>query len=676
MTKIEIKEFNMTSGGGQRACLAPFSLCSSDGRELREGRFSAVISVPRSASPLKYSYLRINDAVGLCEVRLAGELIFEGCFSGGVLNLNVKDKIAEGRDFELELLFKQIDGYHICAGLFGKVELLRFNGAIIDRVEVKQSFDSASSATLGISLDMLGNSDYVRAVATLVSSSGQIFYGGITRGKGSITVKDPLYWWPKDMGVQNLYKLSVNLYGEVEIEDTVELRVGIRRVVATDGRHTLDILGASYLPMGAVYTPERRCDPLLSKNRESAFLNSAARVGINALLVQDDGLLQDDGFFDLCDAHGISVIREIRSSVLEQRPEEFDHLARVCHHPSMMLYQIIHDVGNASSLKERLLRVAPSVAVRIMDKPVKYPKFSGLPSENVLSRLIPEDERNLFSKSMEALGRGEILDMIRVSSERLPYASGFDEFVYISSVCAYARTSEKMIEARLARGDMPAIYNGLGDIADGICHSGMDSTATWRAIQYGAARFFAPICLHAEYLGDGRMIFYISNERRQTFAGTLEYRIVANDNLTVHKGSCQVVVERNSAKLVLEKDFGAYLIGHEDEYFLECYLRDALGIYSRGTTLLTPEKHFKFLDPKISAEIVGSERRFSITLSAQAFARMVEISFKGHGAVLYDNYFDITSSSPVRISFTLTDGISSAKELQEALTVRSIFSIK
>lgn len=674
MTRIEIKEFNMTSGGVQMACTPPFSLCSSDGNELKIASFCAGLTVPKGSHDTKYSYLRISDAVGLSEVKISGETVFEGNFSGRVLNLNVKDKIREGGEYELTLKFAQIDGFHLCAGLFGRVELLRFNGAVIDRVEVKQGFDG-SSATIGISLDMLGNSDYVRAVATLVSGSGQIFYGGITRGRGTITVKDPLYWWPKNMGVQNLYRLTVNLYGDVEIEDTAELMVGIRRVSASDDRQALDILGASYLPMGAVYTPERRCDPALSKNRETAFLNSAARVGINALLVQDADMLPSDDFFCLCDAHGIAVIREIRSSTLECHEEEMELLARVGHHPSMLLYQIIHDTGNAKSLKERILRVAPGVAVRILDKPLKYPKYSSIPSMAVIEKIVPKVERNLFSRSMEALGRGEILEMLRSSSEMYPYAGGFEDFAYISSLCAAERISEKMIEARLARGDKPAIYDGLGDTVLGLCRSGMDAMAEWRATQYEAARFFAPVLLRAEYLGDGRVVFYVSNERRQTFAGTLEYRIAANDNITVHKGSVQFVVERNSAKLVLERDFAPYLLGHEDEYYLECYLRDPLGTYSRGTTLFVPEKHFKFLDPKITSMVVGADRRFSVTLGASAFARRVEISFEGRGTVLYDNYFDITSSAPVRVSFTLTGPISTADELTASLKIRTVYGV-
>ena len=125
----------------------------------------------------------------------------------------------------------------------------------------------------------------------------------------------------------------------------------------------------------------------------------------------------------------------------------------------------------------------------------------------------------------------------------------------------------------------------------------------------------------------------------------------------------------------MERDFGEFLIGNEDRYYLECYLKDQLGTYARTTTLFVPEKHFKFKDPKISYEIVGSERRFSITLNASAFAGAVEISFDGHDAVLYDNYFDMTSGAPLRVSFTLTDGASTAEELSKQIKIRSIYDL-
>lgn len=676
MIRSEIKDFITNIGGEQHGVTPPISLASptEEGRVLRRGCYASVLNVDERAIDSRYIYLRLSDIVGLRSIRIGDALVSDRHFTGRILNVNIKEYLRVGEN-RLELTFESEEGEHRCPGLFGGAELLRFNGAAIDHVNVKQRFDG-SGATLDISIDMLGSSENVRAVATLVSGAGHIFYSGLTRGRGSVTVKDPLYWWPKGMGVQNLYKLTVNLYGEMEIEDTLELRVGIRRLTARDDSVALGVGDASLLPMGAVYHSDSRIDPLLAKNRIAAFINSAARVGMSALLVGSHDQLPPEEVLDLCDAHGIAVIREIRSSTLESGNEELDSLARLAHHPSIALYNVIYDTGNANLIRERMARVAPDVALRIIDKPVVYPTVASLPSDRVTDSWLAPDERNLFSKKLEGECRDTVLDMLVLASERFPYAGGFADFAYTSSVCAAELIKERMERARLDRGAVLPIYDGLGDTEVGICHSGMDAYAVWRALHYYSARFFAPLCLIPKHLGGGRVEFYISNERRQSFVGRLEYRIADSKNNTIHQGSEQCVIERATAKLVMEKDFGEFVAGHEQEYYLEYSLRDPMGVFSQGTMLFVPEKHFAFADPQIKADIAGSDRRFSVLLTASAFAKAVELSFSDADAVFFDNYIDLTSSSPVKISFTLTGESRTAYQLLSSLRIRSIYDTK
>ena len=101
-----------------------------------------------------------------------------------------------------------------------------------------------------------------------------------------------------------------------------------------------------------------------------------------------------------------------------------------------------------------------------------------------------------------------------------------------------------------------------------------------------------------------------------------------------------------------------------------------MGKFSAGTMLFVPEKHFAFLDPKIKAEVVGSDRRFSILLSAEAYAKAVEIKFSDTDAVFFDNYVDLTDSVPVKISFTLMGESKTASELNSTLHIMSIYDVK
>ena len=62
-----------------------------------------------------------------------------------------------------------------------------------------------------------------------------------------------------------------------------------------------------------------------------------------------------------------------------------------------------------------------------------------------------------------------------------------------------------------------------------------------------------------------------------------------------------------------------------------------------------------------------------VTLSADSFAKDVEISFASSAPVLSDNYFDLISSEPVSVT-VYTD--KTANELLSDMTVRSVYDIE
>lgn len=55
--------------------------------------------------------------------------------------------------------------------------------------------------------------------------------------------------------------------------------------------------------------------------------------------------------------------------------------------------------------------------------------------------------------------------------------------------------------------------------------------------------------------------------------------------------------------------------------------------------MFTAPKHFCFLNPHLSAEIIGNE----IIIRADAYAKSVEITSPDTDMILEDNYFDINA---------------------------------
>ena len=652
---------------------------SLDSAELGIGALSdgvlltANVRLDGVALSARYIYLRINDATPITDVRIGGKSVGFVYDGRGSASVSVKPFLREG-DNTLEIL---LDSSLPSVGILGGVSLISFRGAAIDGMVLTERLEGGA-VTLGISLSVLGSADNVRAVATLVSGSGQMYYGGLTGLSGTITVRDPLYWWPKGLGIQNLYKLTVNLYGDMEIEDTLEVKVGLRSFAASRSAVSsmLEINGESFLPMGAVYRPEERKPDAGRSSREAAALAAAARCGFNTLVIPHDAPIPTDEALSLCDAYGISVIIGVELSDRESLVR-LASLSGKSYHPSLAMLDLFGDESLVAEAREALRFIAPDIAVGYSEKALSYPSFASLPTvKTLLSELAPE-ERNLYSERLER-DDGELIEkMVSSMAKSYLYPSTISEVSYVSGINAAARAKSFIVATRMARGTLGrAVYSSLYDTSLCVSDSSLDCYAGWKPLQYYSQRVFAPVIISCEYKGEGCVSFYISNERRQSFVGTLDYRIIDKNNRVLYTESAPCEIDRSSSKHLFSRDLSASVIGREREIYLEYVLRDPTGIHSRDVLFFVQPKRFDFVDPDIRAEVMGSDRRFSVTVSASAFASAVELEFPESDVVLSDNYLDLTSGAPVKLSLAVTGGIETAQHLARTMKIRSLYDLK
>ena len=634
-----------------------------------EVEFRAEVMVDSVALSAKHTYIRLRD------VRQPAKLYINDIFVGDidgerpVYTLPINGRFSQGSNI-LSVRFLLDECTHPgLVGIFTPPEILRFSGAIIDRVHLSQNHEDGK-VELSIRVDTLGSTENVRAVATLVSSSGQIYYSGLTRGKGNIMISDPLYWWPRGFGVQNLYKLTVNLYGEVEVEDSVEMKLGLRTVMTSktaDGSNLL-VNGVRFLPMGATYFADETPDVTTYLRKEEASVTSASMVGYNALLIPASAPRPTDRFFELCDIHGIVVIDEINS----ESDGVLDRVSRLSHHAS---YGIVDVIGgeNIEEIADRLNDIAPNLEFSLLEEAPEYISAPSLPSEKTLESVVPVGERNLFSHSVESISEdGAIGKMLLAVAESYPYPNSLSDFAYASALAAAKKVGEKIKECRMSLGASGrAIFERLGDSSVAISPSAIDSFARWKPLQYYCARHFSQVALYAEQTPSG-ILFSASNERKLDFIGTIEYRIADSSNNTIYKNSEACEFSAMTARKLFTRDLSEYIKGHEREYYLEYYLKEGSSVISRNTLLFVPEKHFKFEEANINAQIAGSDRRFSLTLTSDKFAKDVELDFIGTDAIFSDNYIDLTTDSPVKITITVTSGVETAYHLNDALKIRSV----
>lgn len=628
-------------------------------------RVSATLSADDTFFNGKYSCLRLWSVNTPCNVYLNENLVGSVDGTAHKCILDVGSAIKKGENtIDFEFTSPRWD-----SGILSKIEFLKFDNAIIDALRVTQRREE-DAEVLDLELELFGDGENCRAVATLISGAGQIYYGGFSHGKASVTVRDPLYWWPNKMGVQNVYKLSVNLYGDMEVEDGLEEKIGLRTLSPSAETSLLDINGTKMLPMGAAYITDRIYLPAESRRRSAAFITSAAMAGFNALVIPVGCRLPDNDFLDLCDVHGITVICEVSS--LDDAA--LSVIADIAHHPSLAPLQLIGLEDKAAEIKELFAKKAPSVTYKFVEAPGKYFGESSIPCDKTVFATVAEEDRNPTSDAIELHSGGVAKDMINSVSEHYPYAWNFSDFAYLTRLSQAENCKREILERRMSFGESgPAIFSGLS-AQQLISDSALDPNASWKALQYYAARFFTPVAVLAK--ADGMKVsFSASNSGKAAAFGVLECRIIDASNTVIYKHTAEVDVAEHSARLLFTEDYSEHLEGHECDRFLEYTLTEGSHTLSRGTLLFVSPKRFKFKNPDIKTELIGADKRFSLTLSAEAFASGVEILFDGVDAILSDNYFDLTSSAPVKISVNVNNPAENLKSLKKALRIRTLYEV-
>lgn len=676
MIKTEIKEFFVSMGEvSELRAVAPFSI----GSLIDEGKLNksacecpvtlnAYVSFDAPVSDGEYAFLRLRSIAGGSEISYNGELLERVSEYREQVTYDVTASLREGVN-TLEIRTGSEDVLDVCVP--ASAEIIKTSYAIIEKVSVSQTHEDGK-VTLGIRLEALGTSDSVRAVATLVSGSGQIYYGGITRGRGSITVPDPLYWWPKGLGVQNLYKLTVNIYGDMEIEDTFEARVGLCTLTTASGAEgaLLEVNGVGFVPMGLTYdTPKARYIKGSSEELE-ASMAALARSGANTLVIPADCAMPSDRFFELCDLYGVVAIRESRNI-----KEDADALARVSHHASVGIIDVVSSSDDTVMISEQLHAINKSFEPSYEDEVASYPETKYVASYRTICEKLDKSERNLFSERVEGDCEGDVVSLIALSAEKYLYASNIYDFAYISELVAAQNMERCVMEARIARGKMGrAVFASLGK-KTGVVSAGLvDMCHRPTAVTYRAAKFFAPVVAYAKAKGS-TVEFYISNESRTDFAGVLEYKIIDSKNNVIYKNEEICSASASSAKLICARDLAEHVSSYERERVVEYSLISGSNVVYRSTLMLCEPKRFKLESPDIVAQISGADKKFSITLAASAFAKDVEIGFEGSDAIFRDNFIDITQNTPIKISFSIVGPVTTAEKLMGELRIKSTYDI-
>ncbi|MBR3804809.1 MAG: glycoside hydrolase family 2 protein [Clostridia bacterium] len=306
--------------------------------------------------------------------------------------------------------------------------------------------------------------------------------------------------------------------------------------------------------------------------------------------------------------------------------------------------------------------------------------FQSFPSEKTLNAVTLPEDRNIFSRVMELHQRNNDANskIINYLSQNFLYPNNFGTLIYASQLLQAEAIRYGVEHLRRERGRcMGTLYWQLNDIWPTASWSSVDYYGRLKALHYYAKRFYSPVLLSCEEIGETATrpfvimepYFYdyetkaklsITNDTRNEVKGVVNAYLRNADGEILQSFSWNVSVSPFSVLTLDETNFNKTNV-LENYYSFELIVEDK--VISEGSVLFTAPKHFKFKDPKLSAEIVGDE----IIIRSKAFAKSVEIDSPDCDMILSDNYFDINfGEKRVKI----------LKGNPKTLSLRSVYNIR
>ena len=157
----------------------------------------------------------------------------------------------------------------------------------------------------------------------------------------------------------------------------------------------------------------------------------------------------------------------------------------------------------------------------------------------------------------------------------------------------------------------------------------------------------------------------------EDFHGFVKMRVCKGDFTIVREDVYDVSVSALSSKDVCCMS-EAFVTDAYGEYMVAEIYDSFRNLVTVRCQLFTREKYFNWENPNLRAEVKDIDGGVEIKVSADFFAKAVEIDFASADVILSDNYFDITSADGVTVT-AKTD--LSAKELTAQLRLKSVYDI-
>jgi beta-mannosidase len=291
----------------------------------------------------------------------------------------------------------------------------------------------------------------------------------------------------------------------------------------------------------------------------------------------------------------------------------------------------------------------------------------------------PEDRANIFTPVMLAHQKNNEGNDIIHNYLLKDYAEpkDFSSFLYVSQVLQAEGIKIGAEHFRRLRPEtMGSIFWQLNDCWPVASWSSIDYYGRWKALQYYARRFYAPI-LVSPHVEDGALKVYIVSDKVKSEEATLHVRLMDFDGKVLLEETSEVSVAPLTSKVYLDwpmkkmTDAGAQ---DTSRVFVVAELAAGGAQISRNIVYLAPTKGVHLKPAQLTVESTGAKDSYKIHISSPVLARSVYLSFGDLDVQVSDNYFDLLPGETAEIKATSTASMDALKAQLKVISLTDAFA--
>jgi len=258
-----------------------------------------------------------------------------------------------------------------------------------------------------------------------------------------------------------------------------------------------------------------------------------------------------------------------------------------------------------------------------------------------------------------------------------PEPKDFPSFLYVSQVLQAEGIKIGAEHFRRNRPEtMGSIFWQLNDCWPVASWSSIDYYGRWKALQYYAKRFYAPI-LVSPHVEDGALKVYIVSDKTEAKLATLRVRLMDFDGKVLLEDSHAVDVTPLTSKVYLDwplkklADVGA---ADTSRVFVVAELTNGGGTISRNLAYLAPVKGIHLKPAALKVETAGANGTYKIRINSPVLARSVSLAFGSLDVKVSDNYFDLLPGETVEITATSAASLDQVKAQLKVISLTDAFN--